>query len=266
MEVTKKLRINSLATADAEADIGLINEYSLKELSPDEVYTFSVVLCDNEVDRDLERFSDSALEAMATLFVGKTGISDHDWSASNQVARIYRTSVVTDTTRKTMAGSAYKCLVGDAYMLRNDTTKGMIEAIEGGILKEVSVGCAMKSCTCSVCGGSVFWDGCEKGHVKGESYDGQLCHAILDDPSDAYEFSFVAVPAQRGAGVTKAFEGDDVEKAFQLMLSVSWSGHRDKAEQLMDAIRYSLLKDAEKALRQEILNENKKYLKGTIEE
>ena len=33
--------------------------------------------------------------------------------------------------------------------------------------------------------------------------DGQLCCAILREPMDAYEFSFVAVPAQVSAGVLK---------------------------------------------------------------
>jgi hypothetical protein len=50
------------------------------------------------------------------------------------------------------------------------------------------------------------------GHRKGESYpmDGaekKTCTAILDDPMDAYEFSFVAVPAQRKAGASKNSAG-----------------------------------------------------------
>lgn len=57
-----------------ENELELINRYSRKELSPEEVYIFSVTLCDNEVDRDLERFSKSALYALAPLFEGKTGI------------------------------------------------------------------------------------------------------------------------------------------------------------------------------------------------
>jgi hypothetical protein len=43
--------------------------------------------------------------------------------------------------------------------------------------------------------------------MKGESYDGQVCCAILQEPMDAYEFSFVAVPAQREAGVLKGMGG-----------------------------------------------------------
>lgn len=44
-------------------------------------------------------------------------------------------------------------------------------------------------------------------HQRGRLYDGERCVRILDEPTDAYEFSFVAVPAQRAAGVVKRFSG-----------------------------------------------------------
>jgi hypothetical protein len=78
----------------------------------------------------------------------------------------------------------------------------MIAAIKGGILKEVSVGCAISKAVCSICGKE--YGTC--GHQKGNAYNGKLCFADLCDPTDAYEMSFVAVPAQRDAGVTKSFE------------------------------------------------------------
>ena len=37
-------------------DLALINRYTRRPFSEEEIYTFSVVLCDNEVDRDFERF------------------------------------------------------------------------------------------------------------------------------------------------------------------------------------------------------------------
>ena len=43
------------------------------------------------------------------------------------------------------------------------------------------------------------------GHQGGRRYDGKLCYFTLREPTDAYEWSFVAVPAQRKAGVIKAF-------------------------------------------------------------
>ena len=42
-----------------------INRFTRRELGEDEVYTFSVILCDNDIDRDLERFSDEALVTLA---------------------------------------------------------------------------------------------------------------------------------------------------------------------------------------------------------
>lgn len=37
-------------------ELALINRYTRREMSEEEVYTFSVVLCDNDIDRDFERF------------------------------------------------------------------------------------------------------------------------------------------------------------------------------------------------------------------
>ncbi len=63
-------------------------------------------LCDNEVDRDFERFDRAALEKLSELFVGRTGIFDHSWSAGGQTARIYRAEVIEEETRTT-AGDKY---------------------------------------------------------------------------------------------------------------------------------------------------------------
>ena len=90
-----------------------------------------------------------------------------------------------------------------AYIRRGGNAEEIIADIEAGIKKEVSVGCAMGRAVCSVCGGE--YGSC--GHQKGEYYDGQLCCVILKEPMDAYEFSFVAVPAQREAGVLKGMGG-----------------------------------------------------------
>ena len=86
-----------------------------------------------------------------------------------------------------------------AYIRRGGANDEIIADIEAGIKKEVSVGCAMGHSVCSVCGSD--YGTC--GHQKGQYYDGQLCCAILKEPMDAYEFSFVAVPAQVNAGVLK---------------------------------------------------------------
>lgn len=260
----EKLKDLQLTKADAAADIELINQYSVKELTPDDVYCFSVVLCDNDVDRDLERFTDATLDKLAELFVGKTGISDHAWSANRQIARLYRTEV-RETAEKNALGEPLKQLVGSAYMLRSEHTQPTIDAIEAGIIKEVSVGCAVQKTTCSICGEpfSMNWRTwtyeCSNGHVKGETYDEGLCFCNLEDATDAYEFSFVAVPAQRNAGVTKSAK--DIDDAFAVLMTADLSLHCDKVNDLLPRIQTALASAEERKARAQILAENEKFIK-----
>ena len=198
MEVKKGSGVLSGGTP-GENDLGLIHALSKVELKAEEVYTFGVRLCDNEVDRDGERFTNETLGELAALFVGKSGIFDHQWKAEGQMARIYRTELVREDGVMTMAGEPYRYLKGYAYMLRSEKNNDLIAEIEAGIKKEVSVGCSVGQSICSICGNEM--GACE--HVKGRSYGGQKCWADLVGATDAYEWSFVAVPAQRNAGVMK---------------------------------------------------------------
>ena len=189
-----------LPQAIPQEDLDRIAALARREMRPEEVYTFAVRLCDNEIDRDLERFPAKTLEELAGLLVGKCGLFDHQWSAAGQTARLYKTEVVREPKRLTRAGDGYCWLEGYAYMVRTAGAETLIAEIEGGIKKEVSVGCAVERRVCSICGGDP--EAC--GHQKGERYGGQLCFASLEGASDAYEFSFVAVPAQPMAGVVKS--------------------------------------------------------------
>jgi len=189
-----------------EAGLGLINRFTRRAVTEGEVYAFPVVLCDNEIDRDGERFSVGALEKLAEMFVGKTGIFDHNPKGENQTARIYSCEVRNDEGRVTLSGEPYTYLYARAYMMRTEGNRDLITEIDGGIKKEVSVSCSVAKKVCSVCGADRRESGC--GHIKGRSYGGKICADILDDPTDAYEWSFVAVPAQAEAGVTKRFSED----------------------------------------------------------
>jgi hypothetical protein len=190
MDIKKETQVSASGVATA-AQMESINAQARSELTAEQVYVFSVRLCDDQIDRDGERFDTAALPTLAKLFIGKTGIVDHKWSSDSQVARIFATEVVQEQ------GITY--IKAWAYIRRGGNADEVIADIEAGIKKEVSVGCAMGRAICSICGS----DYGECGHQKGEYYDGQLCCAILKEPMDAYEFSFVAVPAQRDAGVLK---------------------------------------------------------------
>ena len=193
MEIRKEAAAESRGTPTA-AQLASINAQAKATLTAEQVYVFALRLCDDQVDRDQERFDTQALPELARLFLGKTGILDHKWSSDSQVARIFATEVVKE--------EAVSYVKAWAYIRRGGAADEVIADVEAGIKKEVSVGCSMGRSVCSICGGD--YGTC--GHQKGEVYDGQLCCVILKEPMDAYEFSFVAVPAQREAGVLKGFE------------------------------------------------------------
>ena len=190
MEIKKATEVITSGVADA-AQLEAINAQAKVKLSAEQVYIFSLRLCDDQIDRDWERFDTAALPVLAKLFIGRTGIVDHKWSSDAQVARVFAAEVVKE------GGVSY--IKAWAYIRRGGYADEVIADIEAGIKKEVSVGCAMGRSVCSICGSE--YGSC--GHHKGEYYDGQLCCAILKEPMDAYEFSFVAVPAQPEAGVLK---------------------------------------------------------------
>lgn len=197
-------------TNENAAMLEQLNKFTRREFTGDEVFIFSVILCDNEIDRDNERFSRKSLEQLAEKFVGVTGIFDHDPKGGNQTARIFSAEAV-EESRENSLGEPYVCVKANAYMVRTDSNADLIREIDGGIKKEVSVSCAAERHICSVCGTDRRVKACH--HVKGRRYDGKKCFLSLEDISDAYEWSFVAVPAQVGAGVTKGFEEDVPEDA-----------------------------------------------------
>lgn len=207
-----------------EEQLSLVNQQSKSPLTAEEVYVFSLRLCDDRVDRDGERFDTAALTKLAELFVGKPGVVDHNWSAEKQVARIFRTEVIREE-----GGSS---LVAWAYIPRTGREQ-LIADIESGIRREVSISCAMGSRICSICGEAV--GNC--GHRAGESYEGKTCVTVLTDPRDAYEFSFVAVPAQPAAGVRKHWRGGEemdlktlVEKSGQAGVTQEYLALKQMAE------------------------------------
>ena len=144
-----------------EEELEKINKYSLTELTEKDIFAFNVILCDNEIDRDFECFDTPALNKLAELFVGKTGILNHDMKAENQVARIYSAEVIKD--------GDYACLKARAYMLRSDKNQPLIDEICAGIKKEVSINCAVSQIICSVCGKDVKKHICEHQCHHGEA-------------------------------------------------------------------------------------------------
>ena len=201
-------------------ELGKINSMTLRKFDEKELFTFKVKLCDNEIDRDFQRFSIPALGRLSEMFKGVTGIENHDPKSGNQRSRIYDAKVVT-TNSLTTSGEPYTYISASCYCPKTKENGEFIASLESGIRKEVSVGCSVRTVRCSVCGKNRLTEVCE--HIPGMEYDGEICHEVLENPADAYEWSFVAVPAQKKAGVIKsrvlreALSGD-IEKQTAMRL------------------------------------------------
>ena len=128
------------------------------------------------------------------------------------MARIYATELLSsEKTNKSGEPSAQ--LVAYCYMVKTASNADLIAEIKGGIKKEGSVGFRASSVICSICGTDNAKSYCR--HFPGKSYQKeggpQPCIFTLASVSDAYEFSLVAVPAQKAAGVHKCYTGQLIE-------------------------------------------------------
>lgn len=199
-QIRKAARLLKAETAGE--DLALISRQALRPLAEEEIYTFRLAACNNQVDRDLERFTERTLETLSELFVGRPVLLDHKWSAGSQTARVYAAGV------EEMPGvEGGRQLVLRCYMPRLRGNSDLIAAIETGLLRECSVGVAGERALCSICGADRAAAWCE--HVKGRAYDGKLCCIELDGAADAYEVSMLPVPAQPAAGVVKRYGGPE---------------------------------------------------------
>lgn len=215
--ISKVASVSPLDVTDE--DLKKINKYTLSTVKAEDVFIFKATIADNEQDdRNYMPFNLSALQDLYKLYPGKTMLKDHSRRADNQIARVYDTELVQNANKKTELGELHTELVAKIYMIKTDSNKDLIAEIMGGIKKEVSTSTVPKKMVCNICNG----DGRKCRHWPGIEYtveDGsptgakKRCKMLLDGATEAYELSFVAVPAQPRAGTHKSigFAKDVVE-------------------------------------------------------
>ena len=208
--ICKVANVSPLEITDA--DLRKINKYTLNPVSAEDVFIFKATIADNEQDdRNFMPFNLKALQDLKKLYPGKTMLKDHKRVADNQIARIYDTELVQDANKQTELGELYTELVAKIYMIKTDSNKDLISEIVGGIKKEVSTSTVPEKMICNICGVDNMKDYCR--HYPGFEYDvadstgksvKRRCKMLLHGAKEAYELSFVAVPAQPRAATHKA--------------------------------------------------------------
>lgn len=198
----------------AEKELDYINRFANRKYKANEVYVFTVNLCDNDVDRDNEAFSVEALHELERLFVGKTGILEKSPSSKNSTARIFVCGVESVPGKKTKAGDDYYKLVARAFIPVNENTVDTVSDIKNGRVSEISIGCSVENRMCSICGKDIHICG----HKKGEMYDGKLCYAKIYDIADVYEWSAVAKPVVKKKATARCLTSP--ESAIERLKSI----------------------------------------------
>ncbi len=211
------------------AELELINRQTLRDHTADEVWVVPILACDNQPTEHQERLLIPALEQLAPTFVGRPGLEDHFWSATVQNCRIFDAGVSRDAGEKSkVEGEPYTYLWIKAYALRTPDNAAFRANVEGGILKETSVGFFLDwmEVECSICGGAIYdwWasyigseDACS--HIPGQEYDGKLCLGLIPahDGLKGAENSWVAVPAAPRAGAQRTTSAPEVGSTGQMV-------------------------------------------------
>lgn len=208
--IAKVASVSPLECTDA--DLKKINKYTLTPVTAEDVFIFKATVADNEQDdRNYMPFNLKALQDLKKLYPGKTMLKDHNRQADNQIARIYDTELVQDANKQTELGELYTELIAKIYMIKTDSNKDLIAEIMGGIKKEVSTSTVPEKMICNICGCDNMKDYCR--HWPGREYDStdatgktskKRCKMLLYGAKEAFELSFVAVPAQPRAGTHKS--------------------------------------------------------------
>lgn len=208
--ISKVASVSPLEVTDE--DLKKINKYTLTPVKAEDVFIFKATIADNEQDdRNHMPFNLKALQDLKKLYPGRTMLKDHSRRADNQIARVYDTELVQNANKQTELGELYTELIAKIYMIKTDSNKDLIAEIMGGIKKEVSTSTVPEKMICNICGVDNMKEWCR--HFPGRDYDvadatgkstKKRCKMLLHGAKEAYELSFVAVPAQPRAGTHKS--------------------------------------------------------------
>ena len=114
-----------------DQDLEKLNEYSLKELTKEEIVVYKLSMANNKIDRDQERFSEAVLDSFARTLPGKSFLLAHDrWSMPSVVGLYYDAKVDT--------GNGESTLIAWVYLLKTETE--LIQKVDAGIWRYTSIG------------------------------------------------------------------------------------------------------------------------------
>jgi phage head maturation protease len=167
----------------ADGEMALVNRFSLKPLSRQDVALFTMQLCHNQLDKHHSRFADDELPKINRMVVGRPLMTNHD------LKRLPK-GIFFDSRVQTIGAKMTVC--PSFYILRTAANAEFIGNIEGGIYRETSIGFAFDLAECSVC----HHDLRQCDHQPGERYGREVCYYTMHNVTSVIEGSIVPAGSQ----------------------------------------------------------------------
>lgn len=102
-QIMKQARL--MKAAPDEGEMALVNAQALRELGAEEVFTFRLAACNNQVDPGPGAVQRCGPGGAGGEICGPPGADGHCWSAGSQTARVYAAGV--EPMRRRRAGNSW---------------------------------------------------------------------------------------------------------------------------------------------------------------
>ena len=165
-----------------KVELEKINLYTRHRLSANNVWSFDILLCNNAVDRDGERFT---LETLTQMLNKVVGVSGHFSEAPYFSMRIYQAWIQHERGELVAENEPLASLWVKAYVERIPKNEELIAKLMDSV--EVSISCSVRTVECSICS-KPFNHCC---HKKGKLYENVPCHHRLIGFDEFYEFLLI---------------------------------------------------------------------------
>lgn len=177
-----------------------------------DVYVFECVLSDNRRDRDGDLVSTAALIQLGELLKNSTGLIEHEWNSDSAIGRIIDTEIEVHEDEQNEIGEPYAQLIGLCYILKNTD---LYEKVLAGVVEGISIAFT----------------------TARQSRRDDIDTNVIEEISDAYEWSLVAVPANKSAGIRHKFfklgGRRNMKKSFAKLKSLVCSGDAENPDELL---------------------------------
>jgi hypothetical protein len=218
--------------------LGLVRQHSGKpDMQPDKFQVRSMWLCNSARDHEFSRFSLGALLEVAELLPGKPVLTGHNYRTLPE-GRFFNAQRVYRDLGQQKDDSYW--VRGDFYVPTTPRGNELVDYIDAGVYREVSLGWSCLRATCSLCGNDIN-DRNMCGHVPGEVYEAGICDYEFGGITKVLEGSLVFAGGQKD---TSTFNPEDgVPRQKSRMTVAEFCSPRNLDGRLIRAIKTELVRD-----------------------